>query len=66
MIRLENYKSGHVEQGVGYKYFVPSLINDEWVWQDTTINNLLEKASLRLGELNSFSRLVPNIDLFIP
>jgi Fic family protein len=65
MIRLENYKSGHIEQGVGYKYFVPSLINDEWTWQDTTINNLLEKASLRLGELNSFSRLVPNIDLFI-
>ena len=65
MIRLENYKSGHIEQGIGYKYFVPSLINDEWAWQDTTINNLLEKASLRLGELNSFSRLVPNIDLFI-
>lgn len=65
MIRLENYKSGHIEQGVGYKYFVPSLINDEWTWQDTTINNLLEKASLRLGELNSFSRLVPNFDLFI-
>ena len=65
MIRLENYQSGHIEQGVGYKYFVPSLINDEWTWQDTTINNLLEKASLRLGELNSFSRLVPNIDLFI-
>lgn len=65
MIRLEDYKSGYIEQGVGYKYFVPSLINDEWTWQDTTINTLLEKASLRLGELNSFSRLVPNIDLFI-
>lgn len=65
MIRLEDYKSGHLEQGVGYKYFVPSLINDEWTWQDTSINTLLEKASLRLGELNSFSRLVPNIDLFI-
>lgn len=65
MIQLEDYKSGHVEQGIGYKYFVPSLINDEWTWQDASINTLLEKASLRLGELNSFSRLVPNIDLFI-
>ena len=65
MIQLEDYKSGHVEQGIGYKYFVPSLINDEWMWQDASINTLLEKASLRLGELNSFSRLVPNIDLFI-
>ena len=65
MIRLEDYKSGHIEQGIGYKYFVPSFINDEWTWQDASINTLLEKASLRLGELNSFSRLVPNIDLFI-
>lgn len=65
MIRLDDYKSGHIEQGIGYKFFVPSLINDEWTWQDASINTLLEKASLRLGELNSFSRLVPNIDLFI-
>lgn len=65
MIKLEDYTSGHYEQGIGYKYFVPSFINDEWSWQDSSINNLLEKASLRLGELNSFSRLVPNIDLFI-
>lgn len=65
MIQLENYQSGHYELGAGYKYFVPTMINDEWSWQDTTINTLLEKASIKLGELNSFSRLVPNIDLFI-
>ncbi len=65
MIQIENYQSGHYELGAGYKYFVPTMINDEWSWQDTTINTLLEKASIKLGELNSFSRLVPNIDLFI-
>lgn len=65
MIQIENYPSGHYESGSGYKYFVPTMINDEWSWQDTTINTLLEKASIKLGELNSFSRLVPNIDLFI-
>ena len=65
MIALENYQSGHYEQGTGYKYFVPTKINDEWTWKDPAISNLLEKASLRLGELNSYSRLVPNIDLFI-
>ncbi|MFI5123822.1 MAG: Fic/DOC family N-terminal domain-containing protein [Chitinophagales bacterium] len=26
---------------------------------------MLEQASIKLGELNSFARLVPNIDLFI-
>lgn len=65
MISIENYKSGHYEQGAGYRYFVPSTINDIWTWNDSSINTLLEKASLKLGELNSFSRLVPNSDLFI-
>lgn len=65
MIVLEKFKAGHYEPGYGYKYFVPNPINQEWTWSDTTIGHLLEKAALKLGELNSFSRLVPNIDLFI-
>lgn len=65
MIQLDKFLAGHYEEGYGYKYFVPNLINDAWEWKDSLINHLLEKAALRLGELNSFSRLVPNIDLFI-
>lgn len=65
MIEIETFNSGHIEESVGYKYFVPSLINDEWIWKSPIINNLLEKAAVKLGELNSFSRLVPNIDLFL-
>src|SRR5205823_4155686 len=37
----------------------------QWIWTDSTLNTLLEKASIKLGELNSFAKLVPNIDLFI-
>lgn len=66
MIQLETYQSGRFEKHhTGYTYFRPSFINDQWKWQDQTINFLLEKAAIKLGELNSFSRLVPNIDLFI-
>ena len=65
MIELENFNAGHYEDGYGYKYFVPNTINHQWVWNNPTINHLLEKAALKLGELNSFSKLVPNIDLFI-
>lgn len=65
MIEIDNFSAGHYEEGYGYKYFVPNLINDEWLWNNPTINKLLEKAALKLGELNSFSKLVPNIDLFI-
>ncbi|WP_430972634.1 Fic family protein [Sunxiuqinia rutila] len=65
MIELEKYQSGHYEKAYGYKYFVPTPINEEWVWRTSAINKLLEKAAVKLGELNSFARLVPNIDLFI-
>jgi Fic family protein len=64
-IPLEKYKSGHWQPGIGYKYFLPTKVNDQWQWSDAQINTLLEKASIRLGELNSYARLVPNIDLFI-
>ena len=65
MKEIEKYQSGHFEKGIGYKFFVPELINDEWLWRTPVINNLLEKAAIKLGELNSFARLVPDIDLFI-
>lgn len=65
MKEIENYRSGHFEKGFGYKFFVPELINDEWSWRTPIINKLLEKAAIKLGELNSFAKLVPNIDLFI-
>lgn len=64
-VQLETFKSGRFEQGRGYKYFVPEPVNTEWRWSDPQLNNLLERASIQLGELNSFARLVPNIDLFI-
>ncbi len=65
MIYLEDYKSGHYEKGLSYRYFVPCKINDEWTWTTPEISSLLEKAAIRLGELNSFARLVPNVGLFI-
>lgn len=64
-IHLEQYQSGQYQKGYEYRYFLPSSINDEWAWQAPQVNRLLEKAAVRLGELNSFARLVPNINLFI-
>ena len=66
MIQLEKYVSGKNEKDpTGYSYFMPSLINQQWKWEEQSINTLLEKAAIKLGELNSYSKLVPNIDLFI-
>jgi Fic family protein len=62
---IEKFNAGHYEKGIGFKYFVPIAINQQWTWSDADLNTLLEKASIKLGELNSFAKLVPNIDLFI-
>ncbi|MGI8599869.1 MAG: Fic family protein [Chitinophagaceae bacterium] len=63
---LTEFKAGiAVKQPTGYKSFIPEPINHTFTWKDPTINILLEKATLQLGALNSFSQFVPDIDLFI-
>jgi len=64
-MKIEDFKSGHFEQGYKYKYFVPEKVNHTWEWNDPSLSVLLEKASLKLGELNSIARIVPDIDMFI-
>ena len=65
MLFIEKFKAGEIRKGIDYKYFIPSLINVELSWTDPQLNLLLEKASFELGQLNSFAKLVPNVDLFI-
>lgn len=36
-----------------------------WIWDDPALNMMLERATRKLGELNAFTLIVPNIDLFI-
>jgi len=62
---IESFKPGAWIKHLNFRYFVPEKINRVWTWKDPIITELLEKASLQLGELNSFARFVPNIDLFI-
>ncbi len=62
---IETFKAGNFQKDYDFSYFVPTTINHQWQWTDGTLNEIMEKASIKLGELNSFARLVPNIDLFI-
>lgn len=48
-----------------YRVFMPSSINKPFEWKDPEINIWLEKATIQLGELNAYSKLVPDIDFFI-
>jgi len=62
---LEEYSSGQLVQQYKYKSFSPTKINHEWAWKDPSINTLLEQATRALAELNAFSLIVPDIDLFV-
>lgn len=62
---MAKYKSGIHIQHEGYKSFQPSLVNKSFEWTDKRIDVLLADAMRYLGELNAFSKLVPDVDFFI-
>lgn len=64
-MKFEGFSPGVWRQQYQYKSFSPAPVNEEWRWEDPRINTLLEQATRALGELNAFSLIVPDIDLFI-
>lgn len=64
-MKFETFEAGRWQPRYQYKSFEPVPVNHEWTWEDATINALLEQATRALGELNAFSLIVPDIDLFI-
>jgi Fic family protein len=64
-MKLEDFKAGSYRQQFQYQSFTPTSVNHVWYWQDPQINTLLESATRNLSELNAFSLLVPDVDLYI-
>ena len=64
-MKFETFKAGTWQRRDRYRSFEPVPVDHDWTWEDATINTLLESANRALGELNAFSLIVPDIDLFI-
>ena len=64
-MNIKDFKSGALRQEYQYKSFLPEFINHTFTWDDPQINTMLENATRALGELNAFTMIVPNVDMFI-
>lgn len=63
-MKLETFKAARWLKRYQYKSFEPTLANHDWSWEESTIKPLLEQAHRALGEVNAFSMILPDIDLF--
>ncbi len=64
-IDLKEFRAGKFTNQFGYRSFHPDSINKEWVISNAEVSALLEEATLRLGELNTYSLILPDIDTFL-
>ncbi len=67
---MNNFKAGEktkhfYQKDYEYESFLPSLINRPFIINDQKIVFMLEEAIRFLGELNAYSKLIPDIDYFI-
>ena len=64
-MKLEGYKSGMFMRMSEYSAFILSKINYDWSWEDSKLSKMSAEASRQIGELNGYSKLLPNIEVYI-
>ena len=64
-MQISSFKAGKPVQRIQYKSFEPNLIDQSWQIDNPELVLLLSQADIKLGELNAFSQLIPDVDFFI-
>ena len=62
---IKDFRSGDYRQQHEYRSFQPAPIHHAWTLSDAGLISQLSEADRKLGELNAFSQLVPDVDFFI-
>ncbi|MDP2423226.1 MAG: Fic family protein [Bacteroidales bacterium] len=64
-MNISSFKAGKTVQRYQYKSFEPNVIDLPWHIDNDGLIMLLSLANIKLGELNAFSQLIPDVDFFI-
>lgn len=64
-MEISRFIAGKLTNQFGYSSFTPEFVNHEWLVSDAKLNRLLNDATRKLGELNAFSIMLPDVDFFI-
>lgn len=64
-MNISGFKAGNLVQRYKYKSFEPNLIFHPWLVDNPELIKLLSEADIKLGELNAFSQLIPDVNFFI-
>lgn len=64
-MKLEGYKAGMFMRMNEYSAFILSKINYDWSWEDSKLSKLSADVSGQIGEINGYSKLLPNIDDYV-
>ncbi len=61
-MNISDFVSGQSAQRLQYKSFEPNKVDLPWQIDNADLQMLLSRADIKLGELNAFSQLIPDVD----
>lgn len=64
-MKISSFEAGKKIQQYNYQSFEPGKIDLPWEIDDAGLLLLLSQADIKLGELNAYSKLIPDVDFFI-
>jgi Fic family protein len=64
-MNVSDFKAGKTVERYQYKSFEPNKVDIAWQIDNAELVMLLSQANIKLGELNAFSQLIPDVDFFI-
>src|SRR4051812_23955735 len=62
---IRDFISGHYIEQTEYRSFLPCKVDREWIVSDPEIATLLEEATRKLGALNVYSVMIPDVNAFL-